>query len=327
MNVENTTLSKKGGTNVALKKRRILELIAKYEPEGRRVIPISEDLHIHRATASRFCDELANDDWIKRNNKQSAYHLAQQAYGDPGLGAFLFSGQTARKSSNKLVISSFNKFCDQQLCKDILNRKRPVHTDDLYNELVLFDFVNTIGAWITYIMMQAVRPDKVIIAIKGTNFEMRKGKDKDKVAETWIDSIKGRWLFHEFEQLELVKKGLSIYNPIPIDKQKITDGFTEDDRKKLNENSKLKMKFKEWLKDRYDYFNERRYDPNSSLWSYYEMHKENFDKLTTAFSNLYPKLFEEFETIREALPDKIQEHKEWDKKYLQGQREQKTKIN
>jgi hypothetical protein len=47
------------------------------------------------------------------------------------------------------------------------------------------------------------------------------------------------------------------------------------------------------------------------------MNKEDFDRLAMAFSNLYPRLYEEFETIRNTLPDKIQKHKEWDRKYLE----------
>jgi hypothetical protein len=302
-------------------------VIAKHEPEGRRVIPISKDIDTHRATVSRLCDELANDDWINRKNKQSAYHLTQKANGDPEIGAFIFSGQTARKFSKKVVISLSNKFCKKQTCKNILDQRKSAHVDDLTNELLLFEFVNRIGAWIVYVMMQAVRPDKVHIAINGTNFKISKGKDRDKVAETWIDSIKGKRLFHEFEQLEIVKNGRSIHDPTPIAYDKIVSAMTEGDRKTLSQNSELNKKFKKWLKDHYDYFNERRFEPNNPLWSYYEMHKVTFDKLTRAFSNLYPRLFEEFETIREALPDKIQKHKEWDKKYLQGQREQNTMSN
>ncbi|HEU4443554.1 MAG TPA: hypothetical protein VFR94_02655 [Nitrososphaeraceae archaeon] len=313
-------MSKKEWVNVAYKKRGILEIIAKHEPEGRHVIPLSKDINTHRATASRLCGELANDNWIKRENKQAPYHLTQKAYGDPGLGAFLFSGQTARRSYDKIIMSLDNKFCNKKLCGDISDPKKSAHTDDIVNELLLFEFVNRIGAWVTYIMMQAVRPDSVHIAIDGARFEIRKGKDKDKVAETWIDSIKGMRLFYDFEQLKLVKRGRSIHDPTPMDYRKILGALSKGDRKTLNENSELKKKLKEWLKDHYNYFGSRRFDPFNPLWSYYEMNKEDFDRLARAFRNLYPRLYEEFETIRKGLPHKIQKHKEWDKKYLKEEK-------
>jgi hypothetical protein len=140
------------------------------------------------------------------------------------------------------------------------------------------------------------------------------------VAETWIDSIKGARLFYEFEQLQLVKRGRSIHDPTPMDYRKVLDALPESDRKKLNENSELKKKFKEWLKDRYDYFDRRRFDPHNPLWSYYEMNKEDFDRLAGAFGNLYPRLYEEFENVRKTLPGRIQKHKEWDRKYLKEQK-------
>ena len=40
-------------------------------------------------------------------------------------------------------------------------------------------------------------------------------------------------------------------------------------------------------------------------------------------SNIYPEINAQLELIRKTLPDKIQKHKEWDKKYLD---EQKKKL-
>jgi hypothetical protein len=168
---------------------------------------------------------------------------------------------------------------------DTQNRDKEYQT-----ERELFDFANKLSALITYILLHALRPRD--ISFNGTSKKKIKlsGKEKTEQATRWVENtISPARLLFEFSKLRPVKKGLAVYGEV-----------------------------QPALKDQY-----RTMDINDPLWTDYELNEENFKKLTMAFANIYPEINEQLENIRKTLPDKIEEHKESNRKYLEEQQQKK----
>jgi hypothetical protein len=148
-------------------------------------------------------------------------------------------------------------------------------------EAELFCFANKIGALITYILLHALRPRDIAINRISKKKIRLSGKEKTEQATQWVENtISPARLLFEFSRLRSVKRGLAVHGWIhPA------------------------------LKDQY-----RTIDTGDPLWTAYELDEENFKKLTTAFANIYPEINEQLEYIRKILPDKIQRHKESDRK-------------
>lgn len=331
-----------------------METIGKHEPDGRRVQKIADDIHAHRDTIRRLCEKLEDDHYITRQNKQSAYHLTDKVYGNPANAAPLFQGQALRNIRSWKWMSLTNKFCNARYCKHVYNNFKEVSYIHLRDELTLFEFANRMGALIIFVMIQACRPKTRKIDINNMEIDIDpKGGNKDKIAISWIDSINGSQIFSEFSKMDLVKEGLSRYNPIPFDKDETKRGVIQefinslriDDRKELIQSLNVKGSFKghtddifnireidtndfdnligviksrysdfykqleKWLDDlqkEYEYMMKRQFDPDNPLWSYYEMHEDNFTRLVKAYTSLYPDIYNNLENVRDEIKNKIE---------------------
>jgi IclR helix-turn-helix domain len=170
-----------------------------------------------------------------------------------------------------------------------LEAKAPNKEYEIEGEL--FDFANKIGALVVFILLHALRPRD--IAINGTSKKKIKlsGKEKTEQARRWVDNtISPRWLLFEFSKLRIVAEGLAVHGSVH---QSVKD------RRRL-------MK------------------PDDPLWTQYELDNDAFQRLTSAFANVYPEINALLELIRKSLPDKVQKHKEWNKKYLQNRKQKNT---
>jgi hypothetical protein len=152
-------------------------------------------------------------------------------------------------------------------------------------EVELFDFANKIGALLVYILLHALRPRDIAINGSSKRKINLSGKEKTEQARRWVENtIDPRWLLVEFSRLRVVAEGLAVYGSVPPR-----------------------------LKDR-----RRIMKPNDPLWTQYELDKDTFERLATAFANVYPEINALLELIRKSLRDKVQKHKEWDREYLQS---------
>jgi hypothetical protein len=162
------------------------------------------------------------------------------------------------------------------------------HNGDYLDRESLFVFANNIGAYITYVMIEAVRPSKkTTLDLKRTEgsrkFVINNGYNVEN-ARKWIEkSISPQSILHEFEKLHCVKRGLRKYT--------------------------------------------RASDPLDLSFPFYGMDEENFKKLTKAFANTFPHAFEELENIRKQLKNEIHEEdrqfSKWKKKLIWNEEMQK----
>jgi hypothetical protein len=222
-----TPLSPSGRRNVVFAEQRILETIRNYEPEGRRLLDIANDIHKHRDTARRLCNRLQRDHYITRRNKQSPYHVTDKANGDPADTAVFFQRQALENILSWKWLSLTNNFCDKDHCKNILND--PEQRLGRSDQLTLFEFANRVGALIVYSMVQACRPKKPELNINNIRIGINlKGVDKEKIARSWTNSLSGDRIFSEFSKMDLVKKSLSRYNPTPYNRQETKKAAIQD---------------------------------------------------------------------------------------------------
>lgn len=301
MNVENTTLSRKGRVNVVFNKLNIIESIAKNEPYGRHTMDIANDTKLHRDTINRLCKRLQIDGYIFRKNKQSEYHVTKKAYGYPELTAFSF-GRKAIKTIYDVRerVSSPNEFCIDEFCKNLLrsnNNKDINNTFEANRDLVtLLEFATRLGAIIEYIMIQALRPKKIFPNREEQLVDLDaypiKGKDKDDISRRWVENaIKPTSMLFEFCRLPMVKRGLAIF----ADKGK--HGYIDPSLR-----SKPKIQ-KHVIEERKKM---RKMDIDDPFWSAYDMDEENFKKLSKAFANAFPEIHEKLEKMRKDLPADIE---------------------
>ena len=272
-------------------KEKILECIAKSEPEGRSTSELREETGLHRDTVYNLSKQLEDQEWIKKSGKYGKYRLTEKAFNDPSIGSWIFKSEVMRSIARWSVPADRpNKFCR-------LDTK--IHDKEYETEVKLFEFTNKIGALIAYILLQALRPRD--IAINGTSKKKVKlsGKEKTEQATRWVENtISPARLLFEFSKLRPVADGLAIHSHPSINKSHPPEA-------------------QEKIKEVYD--KRRKIDPHNPLWTDYELDEDTFARLTIAFANIYPEINAQLEYIRKTLPDKIQKHKEWDRKYLEEQ--------
>jgi hypothetical protein len=210
-------LIKERRLDVVNKRNKIIDRIVNSEPDGRRVMEIAKDTDLNRETISIHCKELEYDDLaITRKNKQSPYHLTQKMYGNPRAASFFFQIEATDKiREGDTWISDNSRFCNIDYCFTIINAiynlKDPDNSHKIrheFEQLVLFEFGNRIGALVLYTMLQAIRPTKEDVQKIAREKMPLKGKDKDEAGKSWIESISMDRIFQEFSRLPMIRERL-----------------------------------------------------------------------------------------------------------------------
>jgi hypothetical protein len=308
--------------NVQILEWRILQYLINNHPEAKNVSEIATDIGEKgdkgRQRVGRCCKKLEANGYIYKENKQAKYHITEKVYGYPKLKAFSFGNQAIRTVSNihTRLVSPPEEFHINDFCKSILYRndrdyafqaERNSEQEIQRDRLTLLEFATRIGALVEYIMIQALRPKKALPDREGlVELEASiKGKDKDSVSSDWIENavtyINVKGMFVEFCRLWTVKRGLAIFadkdktgyiDPSIISKPKIQKYLIEE-RKKM-----------------------RKMDIDDRYWSPHEMDEENFKKLTDAYANAYPEIYEKLEKLRKELPAEIESNIEMVKEQM-----------
>jgi predicted transcriptional regulator len=272
------TLVTKNKTIGEQNREKILLYLINAHPEGRSTSELTEDTGLDRDTIHEHCTDLSKQGLvIKKDGKRGKYYLTSKSSDDPGLRAYWFNHRAIQN------FWSINAHKNNSFCK--LNYAN--NNGDYLDQKSLFVFANNIGAYITYILIEAARPNKKT----SLNLKTTEGSKKfivnnsnDETTRKWIEkSINPLSILNEFEKLQCIKRGL----------RRFTDA-TES------------------------------LDPSFSI---HEMDEENFKKLTKAFTNTFPHAFEKLETIRKQLKNEIHEEgrqfSKWKKKLMWNEEMQK----
>jgi predicted transcriptional regulator len=205
-------VTRKGGFGAGTR-TKILQIIANNEPSGIRVPKIADISDLDRVTVYRHCDKLADDNLIKRKNKQAEYHLTQKGFGYPDLSAFLFYSSTIRKILRNDVwmyrLKLPRSFEDERALKE-------------FDKKMLSEFANRLSAIMLYMMIQALYPHKSS-SLKLQNMEVdtdiNDPENKDKIERTWIDSINRDSIFREFRTLLFETIGFKSHSLYEMDQE------------------------------------------------------------------------------------------------------------
>jgi predicted transcriptional regulator len=168
-------------------------------------------------------------------------------------------------------------YSQREIAKELQIDLTAVNRDIQFLRQQAHDTLHKHGSLITYILLHALRPRD--IAINGTSKMKVKlsGKEKSEQATRWVENtISPFWILDAFKKLRTVKEGLAIWGESsPPEFQRLTE----------KQNKRRKMQ------------------PQDPLWTQYELDEDTFNKLTTAFANIYPEINAQLEYIRKTLPD------------------------
>ena len=206
------------------------------------------------------------------------YFLTDRIFEKPKFAADLFGKNAIPELGRGMKASLRNPFVN--IDDDNLE-------EDYFNAKTLFEFANNLGAFMTYVMLDAVNPDDMK--------HLEKGSEKDElVREKIINAIQIDRIFREFCRLEIIKRGRAVYAPIPTN---------ESDPPEMREEILRLQKKARFI------------NIDDPKWSLYEMDKDNFQKALKAFALAYPYPYEILESIKEEMPQTIQRYK---KSYLES---------
>jgi hypothetical protein len=285
-------------------KERILKVILDHEPAGLTTSDLDVLTGLHRDTIHERCKDLISEGLIIKTNKAGKYHLAEKAYRNPKLRGWFFKRKSMSNIMDwELLPDKENSFCE-------LDKDNPEKYD--HDDLSLFVFANRIGAFITYAMIHAVRPNEWVPYIKHRKRTNFRGRNRDKLAIEWIRNvIDPTNIFELFSNSSPVKRGRAIYTP-----QKILsfDAMKGHFSETLKTEEQKRKAYESYIRQRENVY--RKFRPKNKKWSLYEMDDSNFNKLTLSFSKVFPGMYENLEQIRNGLDLDIQNELDWRKEAL-----------
>jgi hypothetical protein len=284
-------LSPKGRKNAAFNKLKIIESVIKSEPHGMNTSELASEIGIHITTVTRLCKPLVKNRFLMdKKYKHGRYHITEKVYADPKLQASLFAGESTRgifygfdnylpQSSEKFALKHFQ---DSSLSENkFWTRLEKILSNHPSEEkMTLLNFAMKAGIQMLYVMTEATHKRLLELTLgKNTIGQVSlelKGVEKDRLAEIWVkNAINPVLIFREFRKLRVIRRGLAIPRQIPEYKDKELA--------------------KEIQKSRRNPF----IPVNPTL---FESDKENLNKITKAFEELWPMTYQGFEAIKSKLP-------------------------
>ena len=260
------------------------------DPVGMGVNDITEALkkylpQVNRRRVTNNCKELVEEGLIWKKNRQDKYRLTEMAKKEPMLHRRIYRTRILKKIwelNPELIHFKVDKNRQEQsllkITKFLKYNQKLYHYDDYTeNEIELFKFATKIGATITYLFLQAVRPYLDDSKDNSAVFELLgqiDGKDKDDSIIKWIkEVINPVEIFEEFCKLNIVNREQVIWTP--------------------KSNSNLSM---------------------------YEMNKDNFDKLSILFQNVFPLIHEKIQEHAKRQERESKATIRWYEEYMKSER-------
>jgi hypothetical protein len=246
---------------------------------------------IDRTTVFRNANKLKKERLIKiiRKGKTTRYVLAGNAFIDKGISAYLLNMKFVSHllGKDKIILSdkvrTYPSFIDYTTYRRYFE---PKFTQKRQLEKTIFEFSNQLGAFITYIFIHAMNPDKIKRPIAVSKKKKENIIKKDRfVSEEWVKTaISSRLIL-------MLRKFRDCIKPFGY----IPDILTEEGQKKREETG------------------------------YYLLDKKSIDELFTAFGNVYTRLKTELDEIMNSLPELMKWFKKQEK-YITKKYERQDKC-
>lgn len=308
-------------TDVLLKKNLIIRSIANAGTDGRHIFEIVNDTKLSRSTVVRLCNILKKEGYITKRNKYEPYRLTDRLYGDPSQKTFLFRSEAIRNLKRLRWASDQSEFLNRKRYSELVEEINSRKDVSMGEQLLLFGFANRIGALTVYIMIQAMRPYKHTDKISIERIDLQ-GKERDRIAKLWLESIDLHTIFREFSKLEIVKRGRAIHNlglnewkmkkiksaederrVKYLKRKEIIQGLDTEEKAILEQDQDIKEDFYSWLDKTLRGI--PLFAPEDPKWSFYELTEADFKKLVNAYSAVYPEIYRDLEEIRNNLDSYI----------------------
>lgn len=228
---------------------------------------------LHRDTIYSNCKELMDRDYINKSGKYGTYYLTLKSFNKPNLRGLNFAREAITKTIKKQGTSFKTTKEEQQILLKLLekyleikwtlvdnennndnhNETKESDNPEWYNNVIqkeIISFSVLIGAYITYVFLQARNPDNWIFFLDQQNGGKNKKKwekgmqnitdpEKDEVLRLWLkNSINPSYLFTIFKKLNVIKRNEHDFERLIKSYEKVfPDLFKQfvDINKKMNE--------------------------------------------------------------------------------------------
>jgi predicted transcriptional regulator len=191
----------------------ILDLIAKNNNDI-TTSDLVEETKLHRDTIYSNCKELMEEGYITKSGKKGTYHLTLKAFSKPNLRGQNFAREAIVKPI-KWSGTSFKTLAEEQqtllkLFEKYLEIIRTSNDNNvIQQELISYSVL--MGAYTTYVFLEALNPDKWIFKQNGKKWEKDMSslteREKDDVIRLWINnSINPDYLFKIFKKLNIITR-------------------------------------------------------------------------------------------------------------------------
>jgi hypothetical protein len=191
-----------------------LDLIAENNHEL-TTADLVEKTSLHRDTVYSNCKELIGEGYVSKSGKKGTYHLTLKAFSKPNLYGQNFAREAIIKPI-KWRGSSFDTPAEQKqtLLKliekylEIIRTSDNNDNNDIQKELISYSVL--MGAYTTYVFLEALNPDKWIFKQHDKKWEKGMSslteQEKNEVIGSWIkNSINPYYLFTIFKRLNIIK--------------------------------------------------------------------------------------------------------------------------
>jgi DNA-binding transcriptional regulator YhcF (GntR family) len=274
----------------------ILKTILQFEPKGISTKEIENKTGLNHDTVCIHCKYLASRGLITKINKKGMYHLTDKASGDRNVRAWKFKNRLME------VIHSSDIHFDKE--NEFSNITESDFTKENYDRIILFSFANRIGALISYVMIEALKPGAFVPRIRGKKMTVDLGTRKmDSWILEWIKNVIDPIdLFREFLKLSIVRSGQPINTPRFTNLTRLKNQMSSEATRKFNDDPEYRKKVMNYIAQHNKEQREiRRFEPSDIKKSFYEMDKINFENLVNVFREVYPAHHNKLEAIRRDL--------------------------
>ncbi len=252
---------------------------------------------IERTTIYRNIKKFPNQVKIVRNGKMAQYIAIDEIVEDTSLSALLLGVSFASKilaDKQWIVMSkSYNNVFD---FREYTKFFEPKFNVDSRLEKIIFEFSNRIGAYITYVLIQAMNPDIIDTKNKNDN----ETENNKHISEEWVGNAVSPVLNQFLWQfIDLLRFNGLIHDPWNIEVRRRLLKARPHERRSIMRQVQSMSK--------------------------YIQGKETISRLLAAFCNIYPRFDYEMEEIMMGLPMHLDLTKEDFKNFEERSRQQKCK--
>jgi predicted transcriptional regulator len=193
------------------KKQKIQEIVRRYTIKEGGIIQrkLLKEINLDRKNVKPSIDELIKEGLIKKDGFHGKYSSTEKSFDDPLLFAYFFADlfrKNLLKQEN--LITTKRRLENPFYCIDFTIYRQyfqPKFTKRDKLEHTLFEFSNRIGAFITYVLIQAMNSDAY-------NINLKSSREFDQFVTEWVHKAVLRALpFIIWQFRDSVYKGINQY--------------------------------------------------------------------------------------------------------------------